>query len=177
MAIVKATYLSRSRIGTPATTKAITRAAKYYTFRDGPDRATRQWHTSDGRTTTYDAIADELRCHARTHAYSYRVVLSTKDAKLGPASYHQALRTRFETYYFIQHGNTNFPHAHVIGFRANRFTRAELQTMHGQVAALEQAQHQRNLARHQEHAAERTVAAPQAQRHQRHDEDLALERD
>ena len=120
--------LSAAEPGT-ATTKAITRAAKYYTFRDGPDRAERQWHTSDGRTTSYEAIADELRAHARSHAYSYRVVVSTKEAALGPQDYHQALRDRFATYYFIQHGNTDFPHAHVIGFRDQRLSRAELQTL------------------------------------------------
>ena len=145
MAIVKASFLRRSQ-GT-ATPKAITRAATYYTFRDGPDRAERQWHTSDGRTTSYEAIADELRAHARSHAYSYRVVVSTKEAALGPQDYHQALRDRFATYYFIQHGNTAFPHAHVIGFRDQRLSRTDLQAMQGHVAALEHAQQRRDQGR------------------------------
>lgn len=106
------------------------------------------------------------------------MVLSTKDAALGPAGYHQALSTRFATYYFIQHGNTDFPHAHVIGFRAQRLSRADLQAMHGRVAALEQAQHQTNLARQQARVAEHTTAAaPAARLPQRPDPDLTLERD
>jgi hypothetical protein len=143
MAIVKANYLPRGR-----TARA---AAKYYTFRDGPDRLTRIWHTSDGRAALYDEVQAELAAGAAAYAYTYRMVLSTQAVDLGPAGYHQALAGRFEHYYFIEHHNTAYPHAHVIGFRHTRVQKAELQDLRRQVHELEQAraqdqQHERSQA-------------------------------
>ena len=69
-------------------------------------------------------------------------MLSTQAVDLGPAGYHQALAGRFDHYYFIEHHNTAYPHAHVIGFRHTRVRKAELQDLRRTVLALEQAQGQ-----------------------------------
>ena len=130
MAVVKMNYLTR---GT-----TVQRAAQYYTFRDGPDRAQRVWHTSDGRVALYDEVQAEIAAGVATSAYTYRVVLSTHAVDLGPVGYHQALAGRFERYYFIEHHNTEFPHAHVIGFRNQRIRKAALQAIRGKVLELEQ---------------------------------------
>ena len=138
MAVVKATY---SRRGTRAA-KATLKAAKYYTFRSGPDLAQRVWHTSDGRVLLYDAVQAEIATGTQAYTYTYRVVLSTKAVDLGAAGYHQALADQFERYYFVEHHNTDYPHAHVIGFRMERIKKAELQALRGRVLALEQAREQ-----------------------------------
>jgi hypothetical protein len=130
-----------SRGGTKAV-KTILKAAKYYTFREGPDLAQRVWHTSDGRVALYNEVQAELAAGAKASAYTYRVVLSTKDVDLGPAGYHQVLAGHFERYSFIEHHNTEFPHAHVIGFRTERVKKAELQALLGTLMALEQARAQ-----------------------------------
>ena len=133
-------------------------AAKYYTFRDGPDRAQRVWHTRDGRVALYDEVQAEIAAGVAASAYTYRVVLSTDTVDLGPAGYHQALAGQFERYYFIEHHNTDFSHAHVIGFRTKRIKKAELQALRGRVQALEQAREQ---ARPQEERAhERGIDGP-----------------
>ena len=69
-------------------------------------------------------------------------MLSTKAVDLGPAGYHQVLAGHFERYAFIEHHNTEFPHAHVIGFRTQRVKKAELQALRGRVLELEQARAQ-----------------------------------
>ena len=139
MAIVRANYIRRGKTAAKVA-KAARQAAKYYTFRDGPDLAQRVWHTSDGRVVLYDAVQAELAAGAKAYAYTYRVVLSTKAVDLGPAGYHQVLTSHFERYAFIEHHNTEFPHAHVIGFRTQRVKKAELQALRGTLMELEQAQ-------------------------------------
>src|SRR5918997_1782418 len=131
MAVVKVNYLTRG--------KTVQQAAKYYTFRDGPDLAQRVWHTSDGRVALYDEVQAEIAAGVAAYAYTYRVVLSTQGVDLGPAGYHQALAGQFERYYFIEHHNTDHPHAHVIGFRNGRVRKAELQAMRTTVRTLERA--------------------------------------
>ena len=42
MAIVKANYLPQG----PKTPAAAKRAARYYTYREGPDRSARQWYAA-----------------------------------------------------------------------------------------------------------------------------------
>jgi len=101
------------------------------------------WHTSDGRVVLYDAVQAELAASARAYAYTYRVVLSTKAVDLGPAGYHEVLAGHFERYAFVEHHNTEFPHAHVIGFRTQRVKKAELQALRGMLLELEQARTQR----------------------------------
>src|SRR5918997_6195280 len=134
MAVVKVNYLTRG--------KTVQQAAKYYTFRDGPDLAQRVWHTSDGRVALYDEVQAEIAAGMAAYAYTYRVVLSTQGVDLGPAGYHQVLAGQFERYYFIEHHNTDHPHAHVIGFRTRRLRSADLQAMRTQVRKLERARAQ-----------------------------------
>ncbi len=138
MAIVRANYIRRGK----RAAKATRQAAKYYTFRSGRDLAQRVWHTSDGRVVLYDTVQAELAAGAKASAYTYCMVLSTKDVDLGPAGYHEVLAGQFERYAFIEHHNTEFPHAHVIGFRAQRVKKAELQTLRGTLLELEQARAQ-----------------------------------
>lgn len=122
--------------------KAARQAAKYYTFRDGPDLAQRVWHTSDGRVVLYDAVQVELAAGATAYAYTYRVVLSTLDMDIGAEGYHQVLAGQFERYAFIEHHNTDYPHAHVIGFRTKRMKKPELQALRGTLLELEQVRAQ-----------------------------------
>ena len=122
--------------------KTTRKAAKYYTFRSGPDLAQRMWHTSDGRVALYDAVEAEIAAGAQAYAYTYRVVLSTKAVDLGAASYHHALAGQFERYYFVEHHNTAYPHAHVIGFRQRLVRKGELQAIRGKLVELEQARMQ-----------------------------------
>jgi hypothetical protein len=127
--------------------KAALRTAKYYTYRDGPDRGQRTWHTSDGHDQRpYDEIKAAIHADAQTYGYTYRIVLSTKDAELTPAEYRQVLGDRFERYYFIEHHNTDYPHAHVIAFRKQLVKQGELQEMRGNVLELEQARVQERQA-------------------------------
>jgi len=106
------------------------------------------WHTSDGRVVLCDAVQAELAASAKAYAYTYRVVLSTKAVDLGPAGYHQVLVGQFERYAFIEHHNTEFPHAHVIGFRTQRVKKAELQALRGTLIELEQARAQAQQLEH-----------------------------
>ena len=138
MAVVKANY---SRGGTKAV-KTILKAAKYYTFREGPDLAQRVWHISDGRAVLYNAVHAELAAGAKDARYTYRVVLSTRDADIGAEGYHQILAGHFAHYYFIEHHNTDYPHAHVIGFRGQRVKKGELQALRGKLLELEQTRAQ-----------------------------------
>src|ERR687886_2163005 len=134
MAILKANYLRRGRRAMQMTRKA----AQYYTFRNGPDRAQRVWQTSDGRTAIYAAVQAEIQAAAQTYSYTYRMVVSTKEVDIREEGYRAALGDRFDRYYFIEHHNTAYPHAHVLGFCEERLTTGELQAMRGKVRALEQ---------------------------------------
>lgn len=172
MAIVKANYQPRAD-GKAA--KAATRAARYYTFREGPDRADRRWQVSDGRTDLqYDDVKSDIWKDAKTYGYMYRVVLSTKDADIGAAGYQEVLKERFERWYFVEHHNTDFPHAHVVGFRKALFKKAELVAMRAQVLELEQARAQEQA---QEEAArvEQEQAAAEVQRGRRRDHGYELD--
>ncbi len=141
MAIIKANYTRQGR--TPTTTaKKISHAAHYYTYRDGPDREGRVWYAKDGRRGPYDAFKAEIYAHAKVHPYTYRVMLSSNVADLGPAGYHAVIGERFSQYYFVEHHNTAYPHAHVIGYRPTKLSRTDLNTMRAQVKALEQARAQ-----------------------------------
>ncbi len=144
MAIVKANYTVRGKVAS-RTAKQISHAAHYYTYRDGPDRDERVWYAKDGRSGPYDAFKSEIYAHAKTHLYSYRVVLSTSVADLGPAGYHAVIGERFSQYYFVEHHNTAYPHAHVIGYRATKLSRTDLNMMRGQVKDLEQARAQERM--------------------------------
>ncbi len=136
MAIVKANYITRGK----KAAKAARQAAKYYTFRDGPDRAGRVWQADDRRTLPYADVSDAVAAGAKDARYTYRVVLSTRDADIGAEGYHQILAGHFTHYYFVEHHNTDYPHAHVIGFRGQRVKKGELQALRGKLLELEQAQ-------------------------------------
>jgi hypothetical protein len=151
MAIVKANYLAGGkRAG--KTVKAVRRAAKYYTFRDGPHRAGRIWHADDGRRACYADVHAEMADGAQAYPYTYRIVLSTSAADIGAAGYHQVLAGHFAHYYFVEHHNTDYPHAHVIGFCQQRINKRELQAMRSTVlkAERERAQGQER-SQEQEH--------------------------
>ncbi len=138
MAVVKLNYLTRGM----KAVQTIGQAAKYYTFRNGPDLAARVWYANDGRVTLYNAVQAEIAAGAQAYAYSYRVVISAKDADLTAAGYHAVLAGQFERYYFIEHHNTAVPHAHVIGFRKELVSKAELHAMRAQARKLERARAQ-----------------------------------
>ncbi len=136
MAIVKANYTVRGRAAS-RTAKKISHAAHYYTYRDGPDRNERVWYAKDGRSGPYDTFKAEIYAHAKAHPFTYRVVLSTSVADLGPSGYHAVLQDRFSQYYFVEHHNTPYPHAHVIGYTATKLSTTDLNAMRAQVKDLE----------------------------------------
>ncbi len=141
MAIVKASYSPRGSNGRTAARQA-SRAAYYYTYRDGPDRAGRVWYANDGRSGPYDRFKADIYAQAQTHAYTYRILLSTTAAAVGPADYQAVLGDRFAHYYFVEHHNTAYPHAHVIGYTATKLSKADLNAMRAHVKTLEQARAQ-----------------------------------
>jgi hypothetical protein len=145
--------------------KAVRQAAKYYTYRDGPDRAQRLWQTRDGRTVAYADVHPELRAAAQTYAYTYRVVLSTKAVDITAEGYRAVLANRFESYYFVEHHNTDYPHAHVIAFRNQRMPKAELQALRGTMLEQERARAQgQEMQRGQPQQPERLPASDQPSR-------------
>jgi hypothetical protein len=146
MAIVKANYSTRGRNARKAAQTA-SRAAHYYTYRDGPDRDGRVWYASDGRSGPYDGFRAEIYAQAKAHAYTYRILLSTQAHDLGPVGYQAVLGERFAQYYFVEHHNTAYPHAHVIGYTNTKLSKSDLHVMRAQVKTLEQI-----------HAQERTHA-------------------
>ena len=115
------------------------RAANYYTHREGEDKGDRTWRTADGQAVEYLEARERIREGARTHGYSYRMVLSTKEADIGAEGYREVLGDRFKHYLFIEHHNTDFPHAHVIAWTSKVLSRAELGAMREQLLSLEQA--------------------------------------
>ena len=78
MAILKANYLPQAQ------SERISRSVAYYTWREGLDQQLRTWHDQDGRQLGYDTAKDEVAEHASEASYTYRIVLSTRDAALDP---------------------------------------------------------------------------------------------
>lgn len=139
MAIVRASYLRPGRDPSSAAKKVL-RAAKYYTERDGPDRSERQWFAADGRSGMLEEFRTEMAGLTRNHRYTYRLVLSTKASDIGPTGYHAVLSARFRQFFFVEHHNTEFPHAHVLGYSATKLTTAELKLLRSRVHEREQGQ-------------------------------------
>jgi hypothetical protein len=139
MAVVRATYIRRGNDPQRAA-KKVRRAVKYYAERDGPDRAARQWYAADGRSGALEEFRTEMAALAQHHPYTYCLVLSTKAADIGPMGYKAVLDTRFTQYFFVEHHNTAFPHAHALGYTARRLTKAELTNLRGRVMEREQTQ-------------------------------------
>jgi hypothetical protein len=134
MAIIRANYLAQG----PKTATAAKRAVRYYTYREGPDLSARHWYDADGQAVSYEAVQAAVAEHAASYAYTYRLVVSTKDADLGVDGYRQVLARHFDRYYLITHHNTPYPHAHVLGFREQRAQKNELTALRTRALKLEQ---------------------------------------
>jgi hypothetical protein len=131
VAIIRANYLAQG----PKAATAAKRAVRYYTYRDGPDRSARQWYDADGQAMPYESVQAAVAEHAASYAYTYRMVVSTKDADLGVEGYRQVLARQFDHFFLITHHNTPYPHAHVIGFRTARASRDELHALRARTDA------------------------------------------
>jgi hypothetical protein len=134
MAIVKASYQTRSKGSKP-----VLDSFRYYSYREGADLAQRRWYDRDGRALDFDVAKAEIRERASTYGYTYRIVLSTKDAELGPDEYRQVLAEQFPEYYLVEHRNTEYPHAHVLAFSKTQMKKDELFAMRGRLLEREQA--------------------------------------
>ncbi len=172
MAIIKASYQTRAK-----GTKGVMDSYRYYSYREGPDLAQRQWYDRDGRALDFDEAKEEIRERAEHYGYTYRVILSTEEARLSPDEYRAVLADQFPEYYLIEHANTEHPHAHVVAFGKQRVAKDELEVMRErlgereQVRAQERAQEQertREQARKQEQEVAREQA--RAQEHARKQE-------
>ena len=108
----------------------------------------------------------ELATGAKDYPYTYRLVLSTRNADIGAGGYHMVLAGHFERYYFVEHHNTDYPHAHVIGFRTERVKKAELQVLRGTLLELEQVRAQQQAVGSE---VERPGSRPSQQEHARDD--------
>lgn len=135
MAIVKANYIRQSK----RSWQAVKRSLKYYTFRPGPDLAERRWYGQDGSGMSYYDARDALHDQVTRHRYTYRIVLSTKDAPLTPDEYRDVLGDQFDGYVFVSHDNTDYPHAHVLACRDKKLSRKELTALRAQLAERERA--------------------------------------
>ncbi|GAC1646604.1 MAG: hypothetical protein NVS4B2_35840 [Chloroflexota bacterium] len=75
------------------------------------------------------ATLREVMAQARGAIYTYRIVLSTRDAPLKNADYREALGGRFDRWYITQHHEGEHPHAHVIAFTNQRLNTTDLRGM------------------------------------------------
>jgi hypothetical protein len=130
MAIVKANYQPRGEAS------RLHRSVAYYTWREGPDQP-RRWYDRDGRELAYDAAVAEVTHEAARAAYTYRLVLSTKETTLGPDSYGEVLGERFDRWYLTTHHGGDHPHAHAIAFSDHRLDVPELAAMRQHLRELE----------------------------------------
>lgn len=131
MAILKANYLPQRRSG------RIGRSVAYYTWREGADQQPRDWRDQDGRLLGYDQAKHEVTEHAMEHSYTYRVVLSTRDAQLDPEQYASVLSDHFDEFYVTEHHAGSHPHAHAIAFSDRRLDADELGDMREHLQQLE----------------------------------------
>ena len=124
MAYFHARYTPRGPAGN------LRRGVRYYTFREEPAHPhgrPRVWHAHDGRTLDYAAARVEIPAGAQDAPYTYRLVLSTKDAPLTPEDYAAVLeRGGFDRWYFTQHHGGDHPHAHGVAFATRLRRRDEL---------------------------------------------------
>jgi hypothetical protein len=114
----------------PGPTRNVRRGVAYYTWREEgahPRGRPRVWHAHDGRELDYAAARAEIPAGARDAPYTYRLVLSTRDAPLTPEDYAAALRRGgFDRWYFTRHHGGVHPHAHAVAFAARPRRRDEL---------------------------------------------------
>jgi hypothetical protein len=156
MAIIKASYQTRAK-----GTKGVMDSHRYYSYREGPDLAQRQWYDRDGRALDFDTAREEMRERAEHYGYTYRITLSTAEADLSPDDYRTVLGEQFPEYYLIEHANTEHPHAHVVAFGKQTVKRDELASMRVRLSEREQIREQER-AREQARLREQEVAREQA---------------
>ena len=136
MAILRLEFTPRAK----GAVKSAGKSAKYYTFREGDDRAGRIWRARDGRNLEYAEAREVIRNNARMHGYTYRVMVSTKDSPLKIEDYRQVMETLGEKwldYCFVEHRNTDYPHAHILAWSKSQVNQAERKRMYERVKELE----------------------------------------
>ncbi len=180
MAILKLEFTPRAK----GAVKSAGKSAKYYTFREGDDRAGRIWRARDGRNLEYDEARELVRHNARTHGYTYRVMISTKDSPLKIEDYRQVMETLGEKwldYCFVEHRNTDYPHAHILAWSKSQVNQAERKRMYERVKELEQQrdrERQQRVDQVQERRVEeqraKQVQPPQVERQRDRGYDLDL---
>jgi len=106
----------------------MTKAVRYYTFRDGPDIGERTWETAEGQKLTPEEAREFAKEQAGTHGFTYQIVLSAEQGlDLGSDGYRQFLDAEgFKNYMLIQHHNTDNAHAHVIAWRSQVIPKKEI---------------------------------------------------
>jgi len=161
MAIIKASYQTRAK-----GTKGVMDSHRYYSYREGPDLAQRQWYDRDGRALDFDQAKEEMRERAEHYGYTYRITLSTAEAELSPDDYRTVLGEQFPEYYLIEHANTEHPHAHVVAFGKQTVKRDELASMRERLSKRELVRGQ-ELAREQACLREQELAREQARAQER----------
>ena len=134
MAVVKVNYIKGEKA-----IAAARAAGDYYTFREGPDQATRTWQTPEGeKVYKWKEIRTEIGRQAKEHKYTYRIVLSQEKGTFGPEHYDEVLKAAgIGNAYFVIHDNTPHQHAHAIAFTEKRMTRKDFAMMRGRMAELE----------------------------------------
>ena len=144
MAYFHARYTPRGPAGN------LRRGLRYYTWREEdahPHGRPRVWHAHDGRELDYAAAKAEIPAGAQEAPYTYRLVLSTKDAPLTPEDYAAVLdRGGFDRWYFTQHHGGDHPHAHGVAFAARLRGRDELNAVRAALGDRERAR-ERDRAR------------------------------
>jgi hypothetical protein len=138
MAILKANYLPKSQSG------RISRSVAYYTWREGTDQQPRSWRDQDGRELGYNAAKEEVVEQASEASYTYRIVLSTRDATLDRDEYALILDRHVDRFYLTTHHAGDHPHAHAIAFSDSRLGTGDLAEMRHQLRELE-LDHERQL--------------------------------
>jgi hypothetical protein len=123
----------------------------------------------------YDEARELVRNNARTHGYTYRVMVSTKDSPLKIEDYRQVMETLGEKwldYCFVEHRNTDYPHAHILAWSKSQVNQAERKRMYERVKELELVRDRERAPEQQ--VSQRTLAEGQERRHER-DRDGGLE--
>lgn len=171
MAILRLEFTPRAK----GAVKSAGKSAKYYTFREGDDRAGRIWRARDGRNLEYAEAREVIRNNARMHGYTYRVMVSTKDSPLKIEDYRQVMETLGEKwldYCFVEHRNTDYPHAHILAWSKSQVNQAERKRMYERVKELELV---RDRERAPEQQAGQVVPTQQQERSRTRDRDGGLE--
>jgi hypothetical protein len=126
-------------------TKGLGRSVAYYTWREEPAHPLgrpRTWHAAGGRELDYPAARAEIPAAAEDAPYTYRLVLSTRDAPLTPADYGAVLDRAFGRWYFTAHHGGEHPHAHGIAFAARPLRVQELTALRAALGAHEREREQ-----------------------------------